>query len=282
MESKTYVEEQFRGSFMFYSFCQWLKRWKWLACGIGGGITLLLLALFFLRAKETRYVARITPRMIPVDVVGLKDVEEVLTGQLAREEVRKNFVPPIRSWKISFGKTAKENSETLMELHLSVSGRGDADSIGRRLHELVFQGTYLGYAVTRARKEKEAEMAYLDALISKINERLSLPANERLTDLGSAVYRANETSLLWVEYNALVKRRESVKMEVARLQEEFQLGFDVFRVGADGASKKLALTLVGAWMIQLFVMFFLWLLQYSYSVSATAVRMQDQQKELQS
>ena len=282
MESKTYVEEQFRGSFMFYSFCQWLKRWKWLACGIGGGITLLLFTLFFLRAKETRYVARITPRMIPVDVVGLKDVEEVLTGQLAREEVRKNFVPPIRSWKIDFGKTAKENSEELIELRLNVSRRGDADSIGRRLHELIFQGTYLGYAVARAHKENETEVAYLDVLISKINGRLSLPANERPTDLGSAVYRANETSLLWVEYNSLVKQRENVKKAEARLQEEFQLGFDVFRVGADGASKKFALMLVGAWVIQLFVMFFLWLLQYAYTVSATAMRMQDQQKELQS
>ena len=119
-------------------------------------------------------------------------------------------------------------------------------------------------------------------LISKINGRLSLPANERPTDLGSAVYRANETSLLWVEYNSLVKQREKVKMAEARLQEEVQLGFDVFRVGADGASKKFALMLVGAWVIQLFVMFFLWLLQYAYTVSATAMRMQDQQKELQS
>lgn len=271
MESKEYYQDPFRGTVLFYNFCQWLFRWKWLLVGIGVALTVLVIVLFDVKEKHSTYAVIVTPSMIPGELLGLQDVELMLSNQLKNDTVKLNFHPRIYSSKIKANKSLDEKSIASLEMELRTAKGANADTLGRQLAGLVFQTGEFQTLLKGRRSVLAEKRTTLDTLLALTKVRIDIAQRGLVSGSSTAAGNAEYASLS-KELNQLYLYRDSVHVELeSLLQCEKRLSFPAFELRDTGALTKTLLKIALLWIVLLFVAVVVWSVGYFYRASEREV-----------
>lgn len=272
MESKEYYQDPFRGTVLFYSFCQWLFRWKWLLVGIGVALTILVIVLFGIKEKQSTYAVIVTPSMIPGELVGLQDVELMLSNQLKNDTVRLNFYPRIYSSKIKANKSLDGKGVASLEVGLRTARGANSDAIGRQLACMVFQTEEFQTLLKDKRSALANKQRALDTLLVWTKMRIDVAQRGLVSGSPSTGWNDAEYVSLSRELNRLYMDRVEVRAELETLS---QYGggvcFSAHELGDTGALKKTVFKVAALWVVLLFVAGVVWSVGYFYRASEQAV-----------
>lgn len=278
MESKEYYQDPFRGTVLFYSFCQWLFRWKWLLVGIGVALTILVIVLFGIKERQSTYAVIVTPSMIPGELVGLQDVELMLSNQLKNDTVKLNFYPRIYSSKIKANKSLDGKGIASLEVELRTAKGANADVLGRQLACMLFQAGEL-QSLLKVRLSALAEkQEALDTLLVWTKMRIDV-AQRGLVSMSPASVWNNEYVSLSRELNRLYMERVEISAERENLlQYEDRMRFSAFALRDTRGLKKTVFKIAAVWVVLLFVAGLVWGVGYFYRASEQAVLGMDVKK----
>ncbi len=278
MESKEYYQDPFRGTVLFYSFCQWLFRWKWLLVGIGVALTILVIVLFGIKERQSTYAVIVTPSMIPGELVGLQDVELMLSNQLKNDTVKLNFYPRIYSSKIKANKSLDGKGIASLEVELRTAKGANADVLGRQLACMLFQAGEL-QSLLKVRLSALAEkQEALDTLLVWTKMRIDV-AQRGLVSMSPASVWNNESVSLSRELNRLYMEKVEISAERENLlQYEDGMRFSAFALRDTRGLKKTVFKIAAVWVVLLFVAGLVWGVGYFYRASEQAVLGMDVKK----
>lgn len=272
MESKAYYQDPFRGTVLFYSFCQWLFRWKWLLVGIGVALTILVIVLFGIKEKQSTYAVIVTPSMIPGALVGLQEVELMLSNQLKNDTVKLNFYPRIYSSKIKANKSLDGKGVASLEVGLRAARGANSDAIGRQLACMVFQTEEFQTLLKDKRSALANKQRALDTLL--VWTKMSIDVAQRGLVSGSPSTGWNDAEYVSLsrELNRLYMYRVEVHAELETLSKyEGGVCFSAHELGDMGALKKTVFKIAAVWVVLLFVAGLVWGVGYFYRASEQAV-----------
>lgn len=279
MVSRAYVEESFSSTTLFYAFSRWLFRWKWYLLGVIVVLSLVLLAIHFAQSTRRSYSFRLTENMLPMEIVNLHDVNAILSVELQNPAVKDSFSPRLVSSSVKIVKGAGGGTSDMLDVTLTMAKKGNTDSISKCLRAWVFEKTYLKGRRVLKQQAKKAQISALDTLINQTKTwadyvYTGLVANAtRPTRIQTKAYGEIVSALLQ-NLNLYAIKKVQLQAELDALsQGQLTLG-DIHEQSAQKLNVKLLLSLVAVWVVVFLVALFLWLLRYSYSVSAAAVRMQ--------
>lgn len=271
IESRECYQDPFKGTVMFYSFCQWLFRWKWLVVGVGVALTALVIVLFGVKEKQSTYAVLVTPNMIPDELVGLEEVELVLSNQLKNDAVKLNFHPRIYSSKIKANKSLDGKGVASLEVELRTAIGANADALGRQLACLVFQTGEFQTLLKDKRSALANKQAALDTLLVWTKMRIDVAQRGIVSGSPSTVGNAEYVSLSR-ELNRLYMERVEVRAELLTLsQYESGVCFSAHELGDTGALKKTVFKIAAVWVVLLFVAGVVWSVGYFYRASEREV-----------
>lgn len=272
MESKEYYQDPFRGTVLFYSFCQWLFRWKWLLVGIGVALTILVIVLFGIKEKQSTYAVIVTPSMIPGELVGLQDVELMLSNQLKNDTVKLNFYPRIYSSKIKANKSLDGKGVASLEVGLRTARGANSDAIGRQLACMVFQTEEFQTLLKDKRSALANKQRALDTLLVWTKMRIDVAQRGLVSGSPSTGWNGAEYVSLSRELNRLYMDRVEVRAELETLsQYEGGVCFSAHELGDTGALKKTVFKVAALWVVLLFVAGVVWSVGYFYRASEREV-----------
>lgn len=271
IESREYYQDLFKGTVLFYSFCQWLFRWRWLLVGIGVALTAIAIVLFGVKEKQSTYAVLVTPSMIPGELVGLEEVELTLSNQLKNDTVKLNFHPRIYSSKIKANKSLDGKDLASLEVELRTARGANADALGRQLACLVFQTGEFQTLLKGKRSALANKQAALDTLLVWTKMRIDFAQRVLVSGFSFTVGNAEYVSLSR-ELNRLYKERVEVRAELLTLsQYESGVCFSAYELGDTGALKKTVFEIAALWVVLLFVAGFVWSVGYFYRASEREV-----------
>lgn len=271
IESREYYQDLFKGTVLFYSFCQWLFRWRWLLVGIGVALTAIAIVLFGVKEKQSTYAVLVTPSMILGELVGLEEVELTLSNQLKNDTVKLNFHPRIYSSKIKANKSLDGKDLASLEVELRTARGANADALGRQLACLVFQTGEFQTLLKNKRSALANKQAALDTLLVWTKMRIDFAQRVLVSGSSFTVGNAEYVSLSR-ELNRLYKERVEVRAELLTLsQYESGVCFSAYELGDTGALKKTVFEIAALWVVLLFVAGFVWSVGYFYRASEREV-----------
>lgn len=266
VEEKLYLRDPFSGTMLFYRFCRWLFKWKWVLFGIGCVATLLMVIRFSVKNNEGNYTALITSSMLPDGVIQLQDVEAMLSVQLKGEEQRENFRPRILSSKVTFNKEFDGKTPAALEVELKTAKRGNVDTIAMQLGNIVFHTKQFRAALSARKNSLALKLRTLDTLIALTRSRLDV--------LGSATLKLNVIDVGGLEFislnrelNSLAISRVITQAELDNLSRFDQIYFACQKGGKSLDLTKCMLQIVAVWLLLLFVAGMVWGVRYFYDVS---------------
>lgn len=279
VDSRSYVEESFSSTTLFYAFSRWLYRWKWYILGVIIVISLVLLGIHFSRSKQRCYSFRLTENMLPTEIVNLHDINAILSVELQSPAVQMSFNPRLVSSSVKMVKGAGGVASDMLDVTLTMAKEGNADSIGKCLRAWVFDKTYLKGRRVQKQQEKKAQINALDTLINRTQTWInyvytSLVANATSPNRIQTKAYEELVSALVQDLNSFAMKKAQLRTELDVLsQEQLTIG-EMHELASQKSAIKLLLSLVAVWVVVFLASLFVWLLRYSYSVSAAAARMQ--------
>ena len=249
--------------------------------GVGVALTALVIVLFGVKEKQSTYAVLVTPNMIPDELVGLEEVELVLSNQLKNDAVKLNFHPRIYSSKIKANKSLDGKGVASLEVELRTAIGANADALGRQLACLVFQTGEFQTLLKNKRSALANKQVALDTLLVWTKMRIDVAQRGIASGSPSTVGNAEYVSLSR-ELNRLYMERVEVRAELLTLsQYESGVCFSAHELGDTGALKKTVFKIAAVWVVLLFVAGVVWSVGYFYRASEREVLGLDVKKRIE-
>lgn len=271
IESRESYQDPFKGTVMFYSFCQWFFRWKWLVVWVGVALTALVMVQFGVKERKSTYSVLVTPSMIPGGLVGLEEVKFVLSNQLKNDTIKLNFHPRIYSSKIKANKSIDGKGVASLEVELITATGANANALGRQLACLVFQTREFQTLLNGTCSALASKQMALDTLLRWTKRRIDVAQRALVTDYTSTVGNAEYVSL-GRELNRLYIERIEVGTRLLALsQYERGIHFSAYELSDIKELKNTVFKIAALWVVLLFVAGVVWSIGYFYRASEREV-----------
>lgn len=279
MDLRAYVEERFSAVSLIYSFFHWLFHWKWVILAIGFGLSMTLFGEHLCKSKGKNYSFCLTANSLPAELVRLHDIEAILSVELKNPVVRGSFNPNLVSSDVKFVQGGGGESSDMLVVTLTMERAGDVDSISKCLHAWVFERTYLKKRIQLKQEEVAMQIRALDTMINRTQAWIDYIYTNLVTKVvKSSMVQTRDygetVSTLVQNLNSFVMRRTKLRAELEGLSSSNLTLGDLHEQVSQRSIVRFVLSVFAAWVVLFFVSMLIWLISYSYKVSAAAVQMQ--------